>query len=320
MSKVAEWSLDDPRRTPITLRGQYVADGYSDRALARMVANGTLARPRRGAYVDGRVWSELDAAGRHAVRARAVLRTARTPSALSHVTAALEYGVPTWKLNHDEVDVTRLNGRAGRREAGIRQHRGVVRPGDVVVRNGVPLMSATRVALEVTTVLDVEASLGAVSHLLHHGFTTRQQLADRHALMESWPNTLTTDLVLRLADPRLESLGEARTLYLLFRNGIPLPELQHEVRDAGTGRVVARLDFAWPDLGIWVEFDGKVKYEKLLSTGERASDVVLREKRREALIERLTGWKCIRLTWSDLESPADFLAELRRAIERGLAA
>jgi hypothetical protein len=319
MRKLAEWPPDDPRRTPIVLRKQYVADGYNDRALARMVADGRLARPRRGAYVDGSAWRHLDDAGRHAVRARAVLLMGRQKSALSHASAALEYGAPSWRLNLDEVDVTRLNGKAGRREAGVRQHRGIVLPGDVVPRNGVPVMAATRVALEVTTVLDVEASVGVVSHLLHAGLTTEQQLADRYALMGTWPRTLRTDLVLRLADPRLESLGEARTLYLLFRNGIPLPELQHPVRDE-TGHVVARLDFAWPALGVWAEFDGRVKYEKHVQDGERVSDVVLREKRREAMIEQLTGWKCVRLTWADLESPAAFLAGLLRALERKPAA
>ncbi|MGN6782523.1 MAG: hypothetical protein ACTHJH_13565 [Marmoricola sp.] len=319
MGNLAEWSPDDPRRTTITLRKHFVADGYNDRALARLLADGTLARPRRGAYVAGSAWRQLDNAGKHAVRARAVLQMSRLESALSHVSAALEYDAPSWHLNLEEVDVTRLNGKSGRREAGVRQHRGVVVPGDVVRRNGIPVMSATRVALEVTTVLDVEASMGVVSHLLHHGLTTPQQLADRYALMETWPHTLRTDLVLRRADPRLESLGEARTFYLLFRHGFPLPQLQHEVRDE-TGRVVARLDFAWPSLGIWVEFDGKIKYEKLLKEGERASDVVLREKRREAMIERLTGWKCIRLTWTDVEHPAAFIAELLEAIERNSAA
>jgi hypothetical protein len=319
MRKLAEWPPDDPRRTPILLRKQYVANGYNDRALARMLADGTLARPRRGAYVAGSAWRQLDEAGRHAVRARAVLRTAGRESTLSHVSAALEYGAPSWQLNLGEVDVTRLDGKAGRREAGVRQHRGIVLPGDVVPRNGVPVTSAARVALEVTTVLDVETSVGVVSHLLHHGFTTDQQLADRYALMGTWPYTLRTDLVLRLADQRLESVGEARTLYLLFRHGLPLPELQHEIRDE-TGHVVARLDFAWPALGVWVEFDGKVKYEKLLKDGERASDVVLREKRREAMIEQLTGWKCRRLAWPDLDDPAEFLAGLVRALERKPAA
>ena len=33
------------------------------------------------------------------------------------------------------------------------------------------------------------------------------------------------------------------------------------------GHFIARVDFAWPELGIFVEFDGKVKYESLLKPG-----------------------------------------------------
>ena len=96
---------------------------------------------------------------------------------------------------------------------------------------------------------------------------------------EHWPNSLTTDLVLRLADERFESVAEARFFYLCFRWSVPMPQPQYVVEDRA-GLSVARLDFAWPARKRWVEVDGRVKYEKLLREGERASDVVLREKRR----------------------------------------
>jgi hypothetical protein len=46
-----------------------------------------------------------------------------------------------------------------------------------------------------------------------------------------------------------------------------------------------------------------VKYERLLREGERASDVVVREKRREEMICAITGWRCIRIVWADLFTP-----------------
>ena len=63
-----------------------------------------------------------------------------------------------------------------------------------------------------------------------------------------------------------------------------------------------------------MEFDGRVKYEKLLEPGQRASDVVIAEKRREDLIRRLTGWRCLRITWSDLEHPERTAAMIRTAL------
>ena len=310
MKPPAEWPPDDPRRTPVTLRREYIASGYTDRALARLVDQGTLAKARRGAYVAGDAWRRLDEVGRHAVRARAVLLQADAAAALSHTSGLIEYDVPTWGLSLDEVHLTRLDQRAGRSEAGVRQHRGVVRSGDIQSRNGVLVVSPTRLALEATTLAGTEVGLGVVNHLLHHGHTTEAQLAERYDQMLMWPSTLTTDLVLRLADARVETLGESRCVHLFFSHRLPPPEPQYKIRDR-SGRVIARVDFAWPELGVFVEFDGKVKYEKLLRPGERASDVVVREKQREEQICRLTGWRCIRLIWWDLEHPERTAAMLR---------
>ena len=58
------------------------------------------------------------------------------------------------------------------------------------------------------------------------------------------------------------------------------------------------------------------KYEALLKPGESASDVVIREKRREERIVELTGWLCIRVTWSDLENPEALLGRIRKAFAR----
>ena len=110
-------------------------------------------------------------------------------------------------------------------------------------------------------------------------------------------------------------MGESRFFYFCYAAGLPAPIPQYEVRD-GRGQFVARVDFAWPELGVFVEFDGKVKYEALLKPGESASDVVIREKRREERIVELTGWLCIRVTWSDLENPEALLERIRKAFAR----
>lgn len=310
---------DDPRNTTPMLRRTLIANGWNDKAIGRQVRTGAWRRVRHGAYVPSSVWDGLDDAGRHGVRARAVVLQAGTDVVLSHVSGLPEYDAPVWGLDLDEVHLTRDDGKVGRREAGVCQHSGAIAEGDVVVRNGVRVMSATRLALEATTVGGLEASLCVVNHLLHQGHTTLADLADRYASMKQWPRTLTTDLVLRLSDARVESVGESRTFHLCFRHGVPLPEPQYEVRDPATGEAW-RLDFAWPELGVWLEFDGKVKYEALLKPGERASYVVVREKEREDRIRRITGWRCIRLTWDDLQHPERTAAIIRHALFPSLAA
>jgi hypothetical protein len=136
--------------------------------------------------------------------------------------------------------------------------------------------------------------------------------------MERWPGSLTTGLVLRLADPRVESVGESRTSYFMWRQSLPAPVPQFEVYDGDV--LVARLDFALPEYGIWIEFDGKVKYQRHLRPGEDVTAAVLREKRREELVTELTGWRCLRVTWADLADPSRLAARVRALIASVAAA
>ena len=310
--------MNDPRRGRIMLRRDLIAEGYHDRAISQKIKNGDWVRVRHGAYVARATWEALDRAGRHAMVARAVVAQARTDVVVSHVSCLPFLGAPTWNVDLDVVHVTRRDAKAGRAEAGVCQHSGALLTGDVIEQDGLDLMSPTRVALEVTMLADLAPSVCVVSDLLHRRQTTADQLAKRYERMQHWPNTLRTDLVLRLADPRFESVGESRTYCLCFTEGLPMPVPQHPVHDE-SGRIIARVDFAWPELGVFLEFDGKVKYEKLLQDGQRASDVVIAEKRREERICRLTGWRCIRITWADLAHPARTAAIIRNALAQHAA-
>lgn len=303
----------DPRNGPVVLRRDYRALGLNSRATAQLIRQQDLVRIRTGAYVPRSVWEACNREGRLGLLGRAVLRQARTPSVLSHTSAVAEYGAPLWGLDLSVVHVTRTDGLSGRRSLDLRQHEGRMGPGDLVVLNGVPVTNPARAALEVATLGNAEAALCVINFLLHAGIITEADLNTQYVGMETWPSTLSIEVLLRLADKRIESIGESRTLWCCFQQRLPRPEVQYEVRDS-SGRVVARLDFAWPRLGVWLEFDGHVKYEKLLKPGERASDVVLRERDRERDVARLTGWRCIRITWADLADPIHLGARIRQEL------
>ncbi|WP_420288898.1 hypothetical protein [Nocardioides sp. CPCC 206347] len=305
---------DDPRLLPIGLRRDLIArGGQSDRSLARQVRAGVLDRPRRGAYVVGELWRAMTDEQRYAVRCRAVYLQARTGVILSHVSAVPFHDGPVWGFDLSEVHVTREDGFAGRREAGIQRHCGKLLPQDVVETHGLLVMSAVRATLEATILGCAEAGLVVANHFLHRGeFKASDLVARYEASMDHWPYSLTTDTVLRLADPRIESVGESRTSYFFFARSLPKPIPQFEVYDGSV--LVARLDFALPDHGIWIEFDGRVKYEQYLRPGETPADAVLREKRREEKIAELTGWRCLRITWADLADPQVLEARVRRLI------
>jgi hypothetical protein len=308
-------SAEDPRMLPIALRMELIAAGASDRSLARALRAGELARPRRGAYVDGVAWESLTDEQRYAIRARAAYRQASTEVALSHLSAVPFYDGPLWGVPLDDVHLTRLDGRAGRRDAGVCQHGGTLIDGDVEESGDLRITSAIRTALDISMIAPVEPTLCIVNHLLHRGAMTAADLRARYdGHMELWPGSLRTEIVIRLADPRIESVGETRTFFVCWTQHLPRPEPQLEVYD-DNGILVARLDFAFPDHGVWLEFDGRIKYEKYLRPGESVTDAVLREKRREELISELTGWRCVRIVWADLANPARLAARIRAAMD-----
>jgi hypothetical protein len=291
-----------------------LAEGYDEQAITKLVRQGVWHRIRRGAYVLQATWQQLDAVGRHRLTARAVLRTAHPSAALSHVSSLLEYDVPVWGLDLSEVHLTRADGRAGRREAGVVHHRGRLERSQVQWRNGLPVLPPARCALELTTMAGVESSLVSVNWMLGTGLTTTEELQSELEAFRWWPQSLRSDLVLRLADGRCAWAGEARFSYLIWREHLPKPEPQLEIRDE-SGQLIAIVDFALPEFGVFIEFDGRLKYEMHRRDGESLNDFVLREKRREELVCTLMGWVCIRVTWDDLARPALTARRIRAVLE-----
>lgn len=289
---------------PISLRRELIRFGLSDREIKKLVASGEIHRIRHGAYTDGQIWRASDDARRFAIRGRAVVKQAKSDVVLSHVSALAEWNAPLWGFDLGDVHLSRRDGRAGRAEAGVRQHCGALLPEDVVSQDGVELTSVIKTCLDVSMLRRPEPALVAVNHLLHEWGVDAARLRDRYeriaddamGAMVRWPGSLQSNIVLHLADQRIESPGESCLLYLCWKYGLPLPIPQYEIRGAD-GRLLARVDFAWPELGIYLEFDGRVKYTTLLRAGQSAVDVLLDEKERDQAIFEEVGWIGIRVNW-----------------------
>src|SRR5688500_2346356 len=155
----------------VVLRRDLIASGYTDRQIRTMVKTGELHRVRHGSYCDAALWNSLSAADRHRVLARAVLARAHPSTVLTHVSSAIEQGVPVWGHDLTQVHTTRTDGLAGRRERDRVQHAGTMPAYHVKQVNGVPVSLATRCAVEMTTISTVESALVTVDGLLHAGLT-----------------------------------------------------------------------------------------------------------------------------------------------------
>lgn len=302
-----------PLEGVVWLRRDALAEGYSDKKIAKLVRTKEWQRVRRGAYTSGDLWRSLSPEDQHRVLSRAVLLTAHPAAALSHVSSAIEWGAETWGFDLDEVHLTRTDGKSGRREDGVVHHRGKLVEADVTLRHGVRVTSAARAVAETCTIAEVEPALTVANSLLHLGEVSGSDLDVQTGVTRCWPMSLTTELVKRLADGRIESVAESRALHLFWREHIPRPEPQVEVYDE-SGRLVGRMDFAWAQYGVFGEMDGKLKYLSMRREGETLDEFLLREKRREELICALTGWVCIRITWEDLARPGILARRIRRLL------
>ncbi len=264
--------LTDPTSSEptVVLRCEALAAGLDDRALRRAVRAGELVRVRHGAYVAADDWAAADSRERHLIVARAVHRTHGDRVAFSHHTAACLHGLDLWNVDLRSLHVTRVDEKHGRRTAGVVHHQGFVDPGEVQWVRGLPVVPVPRAALESASLVSLEQGLITLDSALRGDLCDKQALAHRYGEVEGWPHSLGLQLAVTLADGRHESAGETRTGHLLWRSGLRAPVPQLEI--LLDGRVIARVDFGWPEEGVVLEFDGRAKYLKHLRPGESVTD------------------------------------------------
>jgi hypothetical protein len=156
--------------------------------------------------------------------------------------------------------------------------------------------------------------LVAVCGVLNLRLASLADIREAAGRASRWPNSLSTRLVLARADERLSSVAEVRTWHFFHEHRITRPEPQVEVHD-DRGNLLGRVDFAWRRHGVFLEFDGRIKYERHRRPGETLEEFLLREKRREEQICAATGWVCIRVTWADLARPHVLARRIRRLLD-----
>ena len=284
--------------------------GYDDRGVTRAVRVGVWLRIRRGYYVFAEKWSGLDDLGRHLVRSHAVLHSLGDEVALSHVSGVVQHGIAIWDMDLSRVHVTRLDGAPGRIEPDVVHHVGRCVEGDVVNVGGHRVLAADRCVLEAGSRVGGERALIMLDSGLHLEKFCAQLLERRFQQMARWPYLRSMHIPVRLADGRAGSAGETRGMFFFWSHHIPAPQPQFEVYDHG-GELVGTTDWGWPDHGVLGEFDGRVKYGRLLKPGQEPGDVVFAEKQREDRLRDVSGHQMIRIVWDDYARPRVLEARIR---------
>ncbi len=290
------------------LRPRLRAAGFTDKEVRRRLDAGDLHPLRRGAYVRGTVPD--DPAERHLLLVRAALGHLTGPAVLSHASAAVLLGLPLWAVPLDRVHVVRDRRRSGgRRGRRMHVHAAPLDECETTVVAGVTVTSVARTVADLARTLPFEQAVVVADAALARGLVDPAGLDAALARSARWPGCPGARRAVAFADGRSESVGESRSRVAIARAGLPAPVPQWEVTAAGV--LVGRVDFGWPELRTVGEFDGRVKYGRLLRPGESPADAVYREKLREDAL-RAEDLGVVRWGWADLGRFDGVAARLRR--------
>jgi hypothetical protein len=285
--------------------------GYGDQLIAHLVRTKTWVRFRRGYYCLADVWSLLDERGRHLVRCRAVLHSLGDRVVLSHASGAVAHGLEVWGTDLSRVHVTRLDGASGRIEGDVVHHEGRLGSDEVLTVDGMRVLPVLRCAVEAASTSSSESALVVLDSLLHQGQADFDSLQRRFSAMSTWRGTRHLHVPMRMADGRSASAGESRGRWLFWTLHLPAPDLQVPIHDED-GVLRGTCDWGWRERGMLGEFDGKIKYGRLLLPGQDPGDVVFAEKHREDELRRITGCTMVRLIWADYDRPRVVRARFER--------
>jgi hypothetical protein len=163
-----------------------------------------------------------------------------------------------------------------------------------------PATSPAWTAVEVARSLRRPRVLATLDAALRSGTCTRPELW-RAAVQQAGRRGIVAvrDLI-PLADGRAESPMESEARLAMIDGGLPIPELQYEIVD-GNGEL-RRVDFAWPDAGVAVEYDS-VDFHS-------GPDAMRRDRRRTAALMDV-GWVVIAIVFEDVRYRAwEFVARI----------
>lgn len=291
-----------------------LAGELSAREISGLVAAGQLCRIRRGRYVLSDEWNAADEQQRHCVRARELAGEMAGHAAVSHESAALLHGLPLPARPPSRVHLT-WPGSPGRSPTPtVTPHRGCLSAVDLVVLDGVLATSVARTVFDVGRLGDWQRAIAAADSALRLRLCSRDDLDDVGRRHQRVPGASRARRILEFADGLSGSVGESICRPRMAQLGLPVPTLQSVITGLDRGRSY-RADFEFVALRTVAEFDGMVKYGRLLKPGQTPGDAAFAEKVREDRI-RDTGRQCVRIVWADLGHYRELLPRFAAAFRR----
>lgn len=275
-----------------------------------VVAKGLLTRKqlRSSAWVRLRqdVYADARLAITHRVMVGAVGLTMPGDAGFSGRSAAVLWGARDIAEGTDPVEVVLPAGVRWHPGPGVRVRR--ARPGQELARRGRWLCSSrVDTAIDLIRHGDADDAVVLLDRLSVDGMVGLTEVREAAAAMPAGRGSAQARTVAARADGLAGSPQETRLRLLISREGLPAPVAQFRV--FGEDGFIARVDFAYPELKLAIEYDGAWH-------GER--DQFAQDRRR---LNRLVaaGWTVLHVTAEDLRDPAALAARVRALIAQRLA-
>ena len=272
-------------------------DVLGDGVLTRDALRSTAWRRLfRGVYAD----AELP--DTYAVRIRGARLLLPAAGVFSGRTAAYLLGAAALVDSTAPVEVAVPAGTQFGPVNGLRIRRVPLPAGDVTQVRGFRCTRGLRTALDIARSEPLLDGVAALDVLLRESVVGIGELREAGAGLRGGRGAAVARRAIALADPRAESPPESVLRVLLALAGLPAVP-QHVVRDRN-GNFVARVDLAYEEQKIAIEYDGYWHNERGQFTRDR--------QRLNRLVA--AGWTVLHVTAADLKNPEGLIARVRQLL------
>jgi hypothetical protein len=167
-----------------------------------------------------------------------------------------------------------------------------------------PATAPAWTAVEVARSLRRPRALATLDAALRSGTCSRSELWRAATEQAGRRGIVAVRDLIPLADGRAESPMESEARLAMIDGGLPTPELQYEIID-GNGDL-RRVDFAWPDQRVAVEYDGLEWHS--------GPEAMRKDRRRQAALLDVE-WIIIAIVFEDVRyRPWEFVARIDRQL------
>ena len=201
------------------------------------------------------VWAPADAPDDRDFRLAAVRLILPKLAVVWGLTAAWLYGLDVRREDDLDIHVSFPAGKRIRRRPGLRVSEESLAPTDIHDMNGLQLTTPVRTTFDCLRLERGSNRLVVADAMMHAGLVTVPDLAAYFASKTRLRNLRIAEQLIADIEPLSESPMETRTRLVLTNAGLPRPVAQFEVRNS-RGVFAGRVDLAYPELKIAIEYDG----------------------------------------------------------------